>query len=132
MSRRVVLALCSVLATACAEVGGASCLGSAVEGSWTLEASDARDSRVSGSVVFAGSEPRLTGEVRWAEGAGEPLSFPLDSVRVSGDSLFFRFAPAGIRARARCNAAKDLDVSLEWPTASDSALYFSGSLRRTR
>ncbi len=82
-------------APSCGEFGSA--------GTWRLRATGPRES-LDATIQFVGSSAHLLGTMTMAEGWGEPLDYPLDSLAVRGDSIRFRFAPASILVEGRCSS----------------------------
>ena len=83
---------------------------------------------IQADVSLAPDSSRVVGDVRWAEGAGEPLDFPIDSLRIAADSIVFSFAPAIIEVRAACVTADSLGATVRWSTPGTET--YTGYLRR--
>ena len=58
--------------------------------------------RLEGEVRVVDGVRRLVGTATSPEDTREPLDYPLDSLKVQGDSIRFRFAPASILVEGRC------------------------------
>lgn len=119
-----------VALAACRPERASGCPSDLREGAWRLHAADPRGGVLDATVSLDEARPRVKGTVRWAEGAGEALDFPLDSVRVAGDSVSFAFAPVVVRVWARCIAADSLDAAVRYGARVAGTDTLRGYLRR--
>ncbi|HTO72897.1 MAG TPA: hypothetical protein VMJ30_03715 [Gemmatimonadales bacterium] len=64
------------------------------------------------------------------EGTREPLNFDADSVQVRGDSLFFKFAPIGVRVAGRCVKPDSVAARFSFPQPPYRPIVGRGVIRR--
>ena len=102
------LAIC-----ACRSPRPSSCEPFRVAGNWTVRLASPDGNRIEGVITSAESREQLKGTLTTREGTGEPLDFPIDSLRASSDSIHFRFAPAAIRVDGRCVTQDSIAASFE-------------------
>ena len=58
--------------------------------------------RLEGEVRVVDGVRRVVGTATSPEDTREPLDYPVDSLKVHGDSIRFRFAPSSILVEGRC------------------------------
>ncbi len=87
--------------------------------------------RYTGTVHFAptGSRTELVGTS--SEGTKEADNYPIDSLTVTADSLYFRFAPLGVRIEGRCTARDIIAVRFILPQPPFPDIVGAGVLRRS-
>ena len=110
------LIACLGLACATSREGITGCSVDGLQSTWDLEmTSRGIPYHVTGSVVLKGgaSRTQLIGET--AEGTREPLDYPIQGLRVDGDSVFFSFAPIGFSLRGRCLTTARLEGRFSVP-----------------
>ena len=130
MTRSIGLLISLALSTACESAESAFCLAGPPAGTWELRAEDSRGGRLVVDVTFDSDSGVVRGNQFWAEGANEPLDFPIYASSWTPDSIKFTFAPAEIRVRAGCVAPDSFAVRVSrTPDGQESDPYI-GTLRR--
>lgn len=85
-------------------------------GEWVLDMSArGADFRVAGRLRFADQGGTTDLVATSAEGAREPLQYPVENLVVSGDSVSFSFAPIGYRLRGRCTGQDSIHGTFSVP-----------------
>lgn len=92
------------LASACARPANEECRHLSAAGTWQLELEADSEGHYVVGIVSLGSTDRVELTRVSADGAREPLDFPVDGLRISGDSVSFRFAPIGYSLKGTCVA----------------------------
>ena len=108
-----VLALLAILALGCAPDRAEDCPPSTFSGNWELDATDSRGGRLVAAISFSPDSARLRGTEHRAEGANEPLDYPLTALAVDSGVVTFRMLPSEIAFTARCGSADSLSVAVE-------------------
>ena len=91
------------LACATRREGSTGCSVDGLQGTWDLQmTSRGIVYSVTGSIALSAGagQTHLIGET--SEGTTEPIDYPIQGLRVSGDSVFFSFAPIGFSLQGRC------------------------------
>jgi hypothetical protein len=123
------IALILVLFPACRGRPASTCDQFSDTAPWHLDAAGRSSGlRVTGTVQAGTAGLRLTGTATTGEGTSEVLDYPLDSLRTTRDSLFFRFAPLGIEVKGRCVASDTVTVALAWPQPPFGPVAAEGTL----
>ena len=129
--RSTMLAGLSLLALAgCGAGARQQCLETGPAGTWELITSDGRGGTLNATVEFGRDSSRLVGTEVHAEGAGEPLNYPVGAIILAPDSLTFEFAPAQRRVRGVCGTADSLAVTVSPVIPDEGTPWYRGHLRR--
>lgn len=98
----VILSTCAIQSHA-----ETSCTVSDAEESWQLQMrADSSAFEVKGSVFLSSRGGRTDMVAVSADGAGEPLNFPLELTGISADSIALKFAPIGYSLKGVCSGAQ--------------------------
>jgi hypothetical protein len=120
-----------VLATACTPSRASGCLAAEPSGGWELSARDSRGGHLEADVLLSDSA-HVKGAEYHAEGANEPLDFPIAARSWTADSLRFSFAPAELNVRAACGTADSLSVRVSQTYLGKETDPYLGYLRKLR
>jgi hypothetical protein len=91
-----------LLATACGGYESPPCEAFARGSVWAFTLASESGERLEGEIRVADSARRVVGTRTAPDGETFVLDYPVENLRVSGDSLHFVFAPADFRVRGRC------------------------------
>jgi len=115
----------------CRTQPSSACREFAAQVPWRLQAlSEEAGLKLSGTVHGPPSGLRFVGTAFSREGTGEPLDYPIDSLRIAGDSISFRFAPLGIEIRGRCSTSSTVAITFSEPQPPFKPITGRGTLTR--
>ena len=124
---------CAALSCVPEAASTSACRLSEGNAAWQMAARDEGTGyRLEGTVHLGRTQPRTELNGVSAEGTVELLRYPIDSVTVQGDSLFFRFAPLGIRVQGECRSPDVIAIQFVVPQPPHPDIVGSGELTRQK